>query len=85
MFWFFKRRPVSDFWSVFDNRAQVGDPAGLVGWVEASDRQEALRKARILMPRLSVHVSRISRRQVAEVEVLAGRPVDFRRLVEVRP
>ena len=85
MFQFFKRRAMCGFWSVFNDHAQVGDPAGLVGWVEARTKREALRKARILMPRLSVHVSRVSRRQIAEVEALAGRPVDLQRLLTMRP
>ena len=82
MFRIFKRRTaMTNFWSVFDNHAQVGDPAGLVGWVEAHTNREAMRKARALKPHLSVSVSRISKAQAAEVEALEGKPVDFQRLV----
>ena len=85
MFWMFKRRAVmTNFWSVFNNHAQVGDPAGLVGWVEASTKREALRKARVLKPNLSVFVSQASKAQVAEAEALAGGSVDFRRLLAMR-
>ena len=82
MFRIFKRRDaMTDFWSVFNNHTQVGDPAALVGWVEAGTKREAVRKARALKPHLSVFVSRVSKGQVAEVEALEGKPVDFRRLV----
>ena len=86
MFRIFKRRDaMTDLWSVFNNHAQVGDPAALVGWVEAETKREAVRKAHALKPHLSVFVSRISKAQVAEVEVQLGKPVDFQCLLAMSP
>ncbi len=85
MFRIFKRRAaMTDFWSVFNNHAQIGDPAALVGWVEARTRREAMRKARVLRPHLSVFIDRVSKAEAAEVEARLGKPVDFRRLLAMQ-
>lgn len=82
MFRIFKRRDaMTDFWSVFNNHAQIGDLAALVGWVEAGTKREAVRKARALKPHLSVFVSRVSKAEVTKIEAQLGKPVDFQRLL----